>query len=221
MTNTIQRLIRALALITSIIAAAPEGAHAQSGAANPIAIKHRNDCRLAAQVLTRGEPHTKRAWARDYISSCPEEGPPAIAREWRAVPADSAAVLQLMRASTAIRDVRIYERVREVVEDRSRADVIRVGAMHVLDSYVNPLHGGWFGSVPPEGGEVKVVHPETALVTHAPYANGPLPLVAPVREPVLQLLQRVSTARDVEPLTVWYAAAALALRIQEEIEWNR
>ena len=221
MLNTTQRLLRALALLASVIAAIPADARAQGGDANPVAVKHRNDCRLAAQVLTRGEPHTRRDWARDYISSCPEEGPPAIAQEWRAVPADTAAVLQLMRASTAIHDARIYEQLRAVVADRSRPDVIRVGAMHVLDNYVNPLHAGWFGSVPPTGGEVKVVHPETALVTHAPYANGPVPLVAPVREPVLQLLLRVGAARDAEPVTVWYTAVALALRIQEEITWNR
>jgi hypothetical protein len=219
MSNMTRRLIRALALTTLIVAASTADARAQGGGANPVAVKHRNDCRFAAQVLTSGEPHTKRTWARDYISSCPEEGPTAIAQEWRAVPADTAAVLQLMRASTAIRDARIYEQVRAVVADRSRPAVIRVGAMHVLDNYVNPLHAGWFGSVPPADGEVKVVHPETALVTHAPYANGPVPLAGPVREPVLQLLQRVSAARDVEPLTVWYTAAALALRIQEEITW--
>jgi hypothetical protein len=188
--------------------------HAQDHGANPLMVKHRNDCRLAAQVLTAGEPRTKRDWARGYIRNCENEGPPAIVAEWRNVPSDTAAVVQLMHASTAIRDMRIYEQVRTVAADRSRSDVIRVGAMHVLDSYVDPHHAGWFGSRPPADGQVTRVYPQSAIMGHAAYTNGPMPLLDSVRLPVLQLLQQIGEARDVEPVTVWYAAAALALRLR-------
>jgi hypothetical protein len=186
---------------------------AQDHGADPLMVKHRNDCRLAAQILTTGEPHTRRDWARGYIAACGNEGPPAIVQEWRNVPSDTAAVVQLMRASTAIRDMRIYEQVRIVALDRSRADVVRVGAMHVLDSYADPHHAGWFLSMPPAGGQVRRVNPATALAGHPVYTNGPVPLVA-VRVPVLQLLQQIGAAREVEPVTVWYAAAALAKRLE-------
>ena len=194
----------------------PVGSRAQEHGANPLMVKHRSDCRLAAQILTTGEPHTKRDWARGYIATCKNEGPPAIVQEWRNVPNDTAAVVQLMRASTAIRDMRIYERVRSVAEDRSRVDFVRVGAMHVLDSYANPHHAGWFLSMPPADGQVRRVYPADAYAAHPVYTSGPVPLVGSVGESVLQLLQGIAAARDVEPLPVWYAAAALARRLEDQ-----
>jgi hypothetical protein len=193
----------------------PVELRAQDRGANPLTVKHRNDCRLAAQVLSTGEPHTKRDWARGYIATCKNDGPPAIVQEWRNVPNDTAAVVQLMRASTAIRDIRIYEQVRSVVLDRSRTDVVRVGAMHVLDSYVNPHHLGWFMNRPPADGQVRRVYPANAYAVHPVYTSGPVPLAGSVRGPVLQLLQGIAAARDVEPITVWYAAAALARRLED------
>jgi len=192
----------------------PLESRAQDHGANPLIVKHRNDCRLAAQVLTTGQPHTKRNWARGYIANCENEGVPAIVQEWRNVPSDTAAVVQLMRASTSIRDMRIYEQARSVAVDRSRSDVIRVGAMHVLDSYVNPQHAGWFMDRPPADGQVRRVYPANAYAMHAPFTNGPIPVIGSVREPVLQLLQQIAAAREVEPITVWYAAAALAKRLE-------
>ncbi|HEX8452790.1 MAG TPA: hypothetical protein VF647_11880 [Longimicrobium sp.] len=41
-----------------------------------------------------------------------------------------------------------------------------------------------------------------------------------MKAPVLDLLQRIGAARGVEPVSVWYAASALARRIQQEIEWR-
>ena len=193
---------------------APTESRAQDRGANPLMVKHRNDCRLAAHILTTDEPHTRRDWARGYIANCENEGVPAIVQEWRNVPSDTAAVVQLMHASTAIRDMRIYEQARAVAIDRSRADVVRVGAMHVLDSYVDPHRAGWFMNRPPADGQVKRVYPANAYAMHAPFTNGPVPVVGSVREPVLQLLQQIAAAREVEPLPVWYAAAALAKRLE-------
>lgn len=187
---------------------------AQEQGAHPLMVKHRNDCRLAAQILVTDQPHTRRNWARGYIATCENDGPPAIVQEWRNLPTDTAAVVQLMRASTAIRDMRIYEQVRSVAQDRSRADVVRVGAMHVLDSYADPHHAGWFLSMPPADGQVRRVHPATAIAGYPVYTDGPVPLVGSVRTPVLELLQQIAAARAVEPVTVWYAAAALAKRLE-------
>jgi hypothetical protein len=214
MTKMIRNPFAVVLVCASALSLVPVQSSAQDQGANPLMVKHRNDCRLAAQVLIIGEPHTKRDWARGYIANCEDEGPSAIVQEWRRVPADTAAVVQLMRASTAIRDMRIYEQVRSVAVDRSRADVVRVGAMHVLDSYVDPHHAGWFESRPPADRQVRRVYPANAVLAHAAYTNGPARLVGSVREPVLQLLQQIAAARQVEPVTVWYAAAALAKRLE-------
>ena len=214
MTKSIGNLFAVMLACAAAQALVPVAARAQDRGANPLTVKHRNDCRLAAQVLTTGQPQTKRDWARGYIANCENEGVPAIVQEWRNVPSDTAAVVQLMRASRAIRDIRIYEQARAVAVDRSRADVVRVGAMHVLDSYVDPHHAGWFMNRPPADGQVKRVYPANAYAMHAPFTNGPAPVVGSVREPVLQLLQQIAAAREVEPLPVWYAAAALAKRLE-------
>ncbi|HEX8670240.1 MAG TPA: hypothetical protein VF710_00045 [Longimicrobium sp.] len=198
----------------------PVESRAQDQGPNPLMVKHRNDCRMAAQVLITGEPRTRREWALDYISNCEHEGPPAIVQEWRTVPGDTASVVKVMRASTMIHDARIYEQVRAVVLDRSRPDVVRVGAMHVLDNYVDPHHVGWFSAVPVVGAANVQVLPAGGVVTHAPYTNGPVPLTGSVKAPVLDLLQRIGAAREVESVSVWYAASALARRIQQEIEWR-
>jgi hypothetical protein len=220
MIHTKRRLIWTMVTATLYLVS-PAAANAQENGANPLMVKHRNDCRLAAQVLITREPHTKRDWARDYISSCPDEGPAAIVQEWRTVPGDTGAVVQLMRASTRIHDRRIYEQARIVAADRSRPDVVRVGAMHVLDNYVAPFHAGWFSAVPPRNGIVERVRPITAVAGHPVYTNGPVPVVGSVAAPVLHLLQQIGAARDTEPVTVWYAAAAIALRIQWGIERSR
>jgi hypothetical protein len=41
--------------------------HAQ---ANPDSVKHRNECRLALQVLVKGEPARLTGWAINYVRSC-------------------------------------------------------------------------------------------------------------------------------------------------------
>ncbi|HEX8452791.1 MAG TPA: hypothetical protein VF647_11885 [Longimicrobium sp.] len=149
----------------------PVESRAQDQGPNPLMVKHRSDCRLAAQVLITGEPRARREWARDYIANCENEGPPAIVQEWRAVSGDTASVIKVMRASTMIHDARIYEQVRAVALDRSRPDVVRVGAMHVLDNYVDPHHVGWFSAVPAAGREVGQVLPAGGVVTvrcHSP-----------------------------------------------------
>ena len=143
--------------LTAFLAVSGAPLRAQSESAHPLAMKHRSNCRLAAQVLITGEPHTKRDWARTYVRNCPEEGPPAPVQEWRAVAGDTTEVLELMRASVAIRDARICEQLHVVVRDRTRSDVVRVGAMHVLHRYVDSTSGGWFWGVRPPPDPIRAV----------------------------------------------------------------
>lgn len=177
-------------------------------------LHHRNDCRLAGRVLTTGEPHTKRQWAAEYIQGCPEEGPPIIAQRWTGVADDTTAVADLLRQSIRFEDMRIYEQARRVALDRSRSDVVRVGAMFVLARYVDQHHATWFNEVAPPAGPVQYVRTPLGLALHSTAITGSAPLNGSVREPVLQLLERIAAARSVEPKTVWYAAAALAKRIR-------
>jgi hypothetical protein len=47
---------------------------AASAQADPDSVKHRNNCRLASQVVERAVSDPKRAWAHGYIRLCDDAG---------------------------------------------------------------------------------------------------------------------------------------------------
>lgn len=182
---------------------------------------HRNDCRLAAQVLRTGHPAPKRAWAQEYISMCAEEGPAVLADQWRMVSDDSVAVTALVIGSPRIRDARIYNALRSVVDDPNRPDRVRVGAMLVLAQYVDPHNGMGFQDVRPPNGTVRYIPLVINWVTHATQVPGSEPLPGAVGQEVLTALRRLADRRDSESRTVWYAAAVLARRVERDIRQGR
>jgi hypothetical protein len=92
----------------------------------------RNDCRLAVQVLTHGQPANKRDWALWRISGCDESGPPVLARMWREVAADSASIDEAIYRSVRLRDRRVYDVVSSIARDRSVPALKRAAALHLL-----------------------------------------------------------------------------------------
>lgn len=95
-------------------------------------VQLRNDCRLAVQVLTHGQPANKRVWALWRISGCDESGPPVLARMWREVAADSASVDEAIYRSVRLRDRRVYDVVSAIARDRSVPALKRAAALHLL-----------------------------------------------------------------------------------------
>jgi hypothetical protein len=98
----------------------------------------RNDCRLAVQVLTHGQPANKREWALDTIDRCDESGPPVLARMWREVAADSASVGHMIYRSVYMRDRRVYNVVSTLARDRSVPALKRAAALHLLGRWARP-----------------------------------------------------------------------------------
>lgn len=183
---------------------------AQDGEEQAAAVKRRNDCRLAGQVIATGQPRTKAEWARRLIEVCPEEGPTFFASRWLSVPGDTNAVVTLLHQSARLKDARIYTQLRRVVLDQSRPEVVRVGAMLVLARYVDPYDAAWFNEVAPPEGEIRYIRVPLGSALHPSIIIGTSPLPTTLRDEVLALLDRVATAQQTEPRTVWYAAAALA-----------
>jgi hypothetical protein len=179
--------------------------------------RHRNQCRLAGQVLTTGHPEPKREWARRYVTSCREEAPAFFAAEWARVEGDTARLGDLVFDSGRIRDERLYQALRNVVADRSRPELARIGAMLVLARYVDPYNAVWFSDLQPPVGEVRYIPLVLSSSTHGNQLNGARPLGS-VGAPVLAALREVATRKDDEPLAVWYAAEVLAKRVQRDIE---
>lgn len=199
------------------------------GAAGPLqgqgnetsaAARHRSDCRLAAQVLRTGEPHTRRDWAIGYLANCGSEGPAALAEQWSAGELDREALDRIVRSSMRIRDARLFEQLRTTASDRSRPAPMRVGAMLVLHRYVDPGSGLWLTDlVPPD--TIRRVPLVGASTTATGQVDGAHPVTTPVAPTVLALLDDIAAARDEEPREVWYAAAVLARRVRADLELGR
>ena len=186
----------------------------------PDSVRHRDNCRLAGQVLQTGHPQPKYKWARDYIILCQVEGPAILAAEWEVVSADTTRVNRLQRESARFRDVRLYQELRETALDRSRPELVRTGAMLVLMKYVDPHSALWFSDLRPPPGEIHRIPLVGSSSTAGVWDYGSEPL-GPVAQQVLQLLEGIAAQRETESREVWYAAAVLARRVRWDIEAGR
>jgi hypothetical protein len=140
-----------------------------------------------------------------------------FAAAWASVDADSAELRYLVNNSARIRDERLYHRLRAVASDRSRPDVVRVGAMIVLSRYVDPQSAVWFSDLRAPEGAVRYIPLVLSWSTGGAQLDGARPLGS-VGAPVLAALREVAARKDEEPRAVWYAAEVLAKRVQRDIE---
>jgi hypothetical protein len=100
--------------------------------ADPGLVNHRNDCRLAAQVLTKGEPANKTEWARGLIVSCNEELPATLTTALRnaRTSSDLSELGALRRGALYVRDADFFDAALDVAGDRSAS--VRARAASVL-----------------------------------------------------------------------------------------
>jgi hypothetical protein len=167
----------------------------------------RNDCRLASQVLTTGEPHTKKPWALSTIGSCPESGPPALAAAWRRIDTDTAGLTQLYVQSRDMRDQRLFDAAVAGASDAHRPRLIRLLMVSLLVTYVDPhdaIRIRHILSDSDAGGENRCIRSRTA---HASGRDGAVPL-APDASSRLQHLVESLAANDPDP-QIRFAAGCL------------
>lgn len=208
-----RRLTSLLAVLLSV-AALPLGAQTSE---RPGEVQHRNDCRLAAQVLRTGEPRTKFEWARGYVSACADEGPVLLGQAWRIAPADSSEARYLIRHTSRLRDGRLFADLLRTAANRGRPDVIRVASMLVLLRYANPDHALMFGDVAApamENGRIPLVRRWRTGGNQLP---GAVPVPSAATGDILELLDGISTSRS-ESRAVSYAAAVIAKRLRADVE---
>lgn len=110
---------------------------ALSAQTNPGDVKHRNDCRLAEQILTHGQPAVKRIWALKVIGTC-AEGVSVLPQVWGDPPAEDAELQQLYHASARSGDARVFEAAFTVAADPGVPAQARVAALGVVVSSVQP-----------------------------------------------------------------------------------
>ena len=104
-----------------------------AGQASPDTIHHRNDCRLAAQVLRTGEPSTKLRWSVQVAPSCARIGAATAAALLRLRSSSDTAVLGgLVAISPRVRDDSLFGAALNVSADPSATPEARVAALTTL-----------------------------------------------------------------------------------------
>lgn len=130
------RELRATFLLLLII---PACATAQE---TPDSVHHRNDCRLAAQVLSMGHPAPGYSWALDVAWRCPEAAP-ALATEMMRSAAvhDTSFLNRLTQPTIELRDGRIMQVALAIAADRSASSEARIFAIRTLIYSMRPGGG--------------------------------------------------------------------------------
>lgn len=181
----------------------------------PADVHKRNNCRLAAQVLTSGHPHPRYDWARVWIVDCEDEGPAYFANQWSAASGDTATLRRLIVGSTRVRDARVYRVLRQAAVDGSRPNADRVAAMITLARYVDPGIRIDLSDLRPPAGAIERIRVWGGTSTHPVQVQGAQSLGS-VDAEVLSLLNTVAGNRSGEPREIWYAAAVLARRVEAD-----
>ena len=96
------------------------GPGAVSGQERPGDVRHRNDCRLAEQILYDGQPDVRRTWALGIIGTC-DQAATLLAQLWSAPPSDDTELQALYRASARVGDGRVFEAAFGVAADARNA----------------------------------------------------------------------------------------------------
>lgn len=104
-------------------------------------VHHRNDCRLAAQILTHGQPANKREWAMSFIRGCGPLGGEAIGhlfRRHRAAEKRTPELEEVTLMATRMTDRSIYEAAMEIAQDPTAGTVARVQAIRAIFYQITP-----------------------------------------------------------------------------------
>lgn len=183
----------AIVLLATAVSRPLRAQQSPPDAADPERVQLRNDCRLAAQVLTTGQPAPKREWALATIPDCGGDAPAAVAATWRLMPADSTTLDLLVAASVHRLDARTLAAASDVAGDRGAPTATRLAALRTLASYALP------GAVV-SSGDVAGVLSDTAATS--------LPLIGRVDHPALVTGAQPPSADA--PAAVWTLFASLA-----------
>ena len=128
-----------LACFLLVVRASVGSAQATSGT-----ISHRNDCRLAGQVLTLGHPANREGWALNIIVSCGNEGGVALSRTLERYQRSLNPLVMepIVWAATRLRDASVYETALAMTSDPTASIAARVQAIRILSAQLDPQQGG-------------------------------------------------------------------------------
>ena len=181
------------------------------GQEDPGAVKRRNNCRLAAQVIETGHPAPHREWAWQYIGFCDAEhrvGVYLAAMQQARTSTDLPFIRRALLPVTAFRDRMLFEKVLSIASDKAASVPVRVVAFMVLastlDPMISPTYEGFVGGLDeygmPSGGcSRRLAHP-------IEFAEGPNAIPSDYQAVIADVSERV--ARDVSETANVRSAAA-------------
>lgn len=129
---TAKRKILGGAWLLVTIAAVPSNVQGQ---AQPDSVKRRNDCRLAAQVVSHGQPANRREWALRLLPDCGSDGGRAVASalaSFRNGAGSREHLEQLVMLTSVLHDATVFRTVLSIAVDPSADGVARIQALRVL-----------------------------------------------------------------------------------------
>lgn len=165
------RRVLCLAVCAIALGALPVHAQHTGGSAQPDTVHLRNACRLAAQVLERGQPANRHEWALSRIAGCGAEGGRALAASLARVRSATSRTQEmelLVGAALGFLDRSVYTTAVDIARDPSAGEVARVQAFRILLSQVRP-------SSPPTYEELAAGVPGEVMYDWHPTAGEPLP----------------------------------------------
>lgn len=132
-------LIVSLGLAAALVLSEGMPLHAQ----NPVSdsVQLRNSCRLAAQVIKRGQPANKRGWALQILPMCGATASNVITtrlRQRRGVEGNSPELDELAYLTTIFKDAGVFSTALEIAADRGAGTAARVQAIRIAYFQLNP-----------------------------------------------------------------------------------
>jgi len=147
------RIAVAAMVFALAVAGSPHDASAQASD-QPDEVHHRNDCRLARQILVHGQPANKVAWAQDVIASCDDiqETIAQALEQHRGDEVESEALDRLVFLTTEVVDANVFEAALSIAADPAAGTIGRLQAMRVVFNQFTPLNFVDFESFVDGGG---------------------------------------------------------------------
>lgn len=103
-------------------------------------VHHRNNCRLAHQVLVSGQPASKYEWALGYSTGCGAlggEGLATVLPRYRAVAGPGGQLEKVVEAAALLTDGRVFDAALTLAEDREAGVGARVQAIRIVYHQLN------------------------------------------------------------------------------------
>ena len=156
--------------------------------ADPDSVKRRNDCRLAGQVLSTGQPATHYDWALEKAWHCPDAAA-GIASLLRASTAsrDAAALEALTRPTQRLRDGQIFSVAIAIVGNKAASQEARVYAARTLLYALRPDSGIEYDALIDRNQQCYGGGPGP----HQSYTNGTTPLPGDYAQQVRSMGERI------------------------------